>query len=82
MLVCASVSAGPRVTPNSEKDVEEEECGATGSARVRRHYPGYRHPRGAAPAASPVHSPLPMYSIDDCRRRPPCRRRPCRRRLA
>jgi hypothetical protein len=52
--------------PVAKKDVEEEECGATGSARVRRHClynPGYRHPRGAAPAASLAHSPLPMYSM-------------------
>eukprot|EP00966_Prymnesium_polylepis_P148672 3434632-Prymnesium_polylepis.2 len=33
MLVCASVSAaGPCVTPSSEGDVEEEECGAARSA--------------------------------------------------
>eukprot|EP00966_Prymnesium_polylepis_P158822 3670968-Prymnesium_polylepis.1 len=34
MLVCASVSPGPRVTPlSSVIDVEEEECGVAGSTQ-------------------------------------------------
>eukprot|EP00966_Prymnesium_polylepis_P231209 5350560-Prymnesium_polylepis.1 len=59
---CAGVQCEPpcpRVTPSSETDVEEEECGAAGDRVQERYAPCMTTPRDAAPAAAPAHSPLP-----------------------
>jgi len=52
MLVCASVTApGPRITPSTEKDVGEVECGAAGDrAQSAIRASVQRHARSAAPS--------------------------------
>eukprot|EP00966_Prymnesium_polylepis_P111664 2583278-Prymnesium_polylepis.1 len=54
MLVCESVSPGPLVTPSSEKDVEEVECGA---AEQRETLPVRATPATPRPPPRPLTRP-------------------------